>query len=347
MRKITLNYDNILLDSLKMLDGLPSKSGKEGTAYFLNDNYVIKSYKGNIAVVMSMIIEPYVNEINNFIRTSGIRLPQIYTFMIVPGGMGGVPFNYGSRLYLLMERVEGAPLFLEEKDLFADICMQQKYVNPSLINKSLGGIDKDEVKADILYQVLTTLSEYYTQATTKLINLPDGKVEDMFARVITMFINGKHTMPDLNCTNLLLHNQDIKLIDPISLYPSAMPKSRREKEVSMYMLMRCINLFADNAKMFGYYNVAKSYQEQGLVTKGQLEHIKQLFTANREVMLQGLEKVLGACKQSLDGHMLTDEEFQEIKHNLASTLNTNDFSGGDKVVESLMKKASPSALAFQ
>ena len=113
-------YDNILLSAVFELDKFPKKSGQEGTAYFVGDDFVIKEILGDQESFYNyQNFEKYCKELAAY-HEQGFDVPAIYSWTMLPKTM--FEKTRFDRYYILQERVKGRDMFAHGISYTYDDC---------------------------------------------------------------------------------------------------------------------------------------------------------------------------------------------------------------------------------
>ena len=101
--KVANNYDGILLNLIEKLDEFPYLEGTEGRAYFIDENFVVKTFF--YPIYHPDIFEKYCEEIQNFAK-EGLSVPQIYSWCTILDKKERVVKGY-----ILEQRINGKNVF--------------------------------------------------------------------------------------------------------------------------------------------------------------------------------------------------------------------------------------------
>jgi len=203
------DYNEILLNAIPMLSTFPSYTGGEGTAYFLNDQFVVKQFKTNQNwEYFDDIFELYCAEQRRF-NQMGYSVPKIYSYLKLPN------FKYYSgecpnknNYYILEERMKGRHLYFGEIDkiygLVADVFSRQEFkeivTNP------------DDNLAEFK-EIVKIFIRDYIQMNEMIESMPEDELGKFVFDIHQMYMGGEYSTPDIFPSNILLDGNHLNIID--------------------------------------------------------------------------------------------------------------------------------------
>ena len=326
-------YDTILLQALPMLENLPKAKGVQGTAYFLNENFVIKSYSGEEASRLRPVLDSFCNEIN-LLKKQGIHLPQIYSWVERPMMIGGHMFEYGSHIYILQQRMPGESLFLPNKDVLFEMC--NSFANASECEIAYGG-SGEKKHAQILVNIAEIMFDNFIEANKQIADLPKAMLENLYEQLQYHFLSGKFSVPDVNNGNILFSNNgDFSIIDPIVL-DMCLKREDRPLQFPSYLFYGCVLIFKNNAKLFEISDKIDNYYSKGYITTAQRLMVNGKLKQNKTALYNALEHMLSSAQHCVDKGNLNNLSYCNIKAVLNGVF-TGDFNASCPPADSLLER---------
>ena len=205
--KTASGYDKILLDLIPKLDEYKSYSGADGTAYMIDDKFVVKkiNYSRNYQI-FDKIFEFYFDEMKSYAE-KGYNVPRFYAWTKLekeenfdPDALFSMPYEY----YILQEKLPGRELYLTDKfrnlyDCFKNICSEEDY-KKMLINPS-----KYE---NLLQEVVQIYVKDFVDINSRLEAMSDVELERFVVGIYEMFKNGRYNLPDIYKSNVLIDDKN-------------------------------------------------------------------------------------------------------------------------------------------
>lgn len=197
-------YDNLLLSVLFELDKYPKKSGQEGTAYFIDDNFVVKEILGEDSGALGYDgFEVYCQELAHF-HKKGYAVPEIYSWAMLPKSF--FEKSRFNRFYVLEERIPGRRLFLEtishSYELCEDICSKEEY-EAAILSKE-GNLYKEMVQRYL---------NDYIERNEQIESMSSKNLENFILSDYNMTKNHTNGMVDLHAGNVLFDGKKMTIID--------------------------------------------------------------------------------------------------------------------------------------
>ena len=195
-KKIDLNkYLQEIIPSLNKFNFL---SGTEGKVYFIDDDFVVKTYFEPIESLE--IFEAYFKEIQSFAE-KGYSVPKIFSWTFVPS-VSGERFY----IYVLQERVKGKNLFdfnLSE--------IHEKYKNFNTkddFDLMVKNRNDESFGLYIREFILNCLS-----TNQGLLYLSDLELEKFISTDFNIGVESRFSMPDVQAGNVLFDGERLRIID--------------------------------------------------------------------------------------------------------------------------------------
>lgn len=197
-------YDNLLLSTVFELDKFPQKSGQEGTAYFIGDNFVIKEIRGMQDSMFSYEnFEKYCKELQEC-HKQGLAVPEIYSWTMLPSNM----FKNATldRYYVLQERIKGTDVFAHgissSYDLHQDYCSRKEF-NDAVLTK----------RGNLFKKIVYTYLNNYFELAEKLDAMPENLVENFVVSDYRMMKDLRYGAVDVHSANVLFNGDRLIIID--------------------------------------------------------------------------------------------------------------------------------------
>lgn len=190
-----------LFNCIGNLDKFPHATGGEGSAYFINDNLVVKKYTKKDDTEFCKIFDYYCKEMQKFGR-AGLNVPEIYAWTIMPNidrkSRPHCKFDY----YILEERMKGRQIYHGYLDnvysLCEDLCSKSEFKRAVKI---------PNLHEKLFKEILLRYIKDYQEMNEYLCTMPKGKIDKFIYDLYMMCSHGKFSVPDVFATNILI---DIK-----------------------------------------------------------------------------------------------------------------------------------------
>lgn len=202
-------YDNLLLSVVFDLDQFPKKSGYEGTAYFIDDNFVVKESLGSQergAFHTYENFENYCKELCAY-HKQGFCVPKIYSWTMLPKNLfkerNGVSFD---RYYILEERVKGKTLLTDHVcdsfDCSAKFCSKKDFESAVLSKQG-----------ELYKKIVECYLKNCIKINEQLEVLPKDKIEKFVLSDYQMMKNSKFGAVDMHNSNVMFDGENLTIID--------------------------------------------------------------------------------------------------------------------------------------
>ena len=206
-------YDEILLNLIPRLSEFKSYSGADGTAYIIDDKFVVKkiSKARGQAEYFDKIFESYYHEMNDY-ADKGYNVPRFYSWAKIKKDENSMEdfFSMPYIYYVLQERMPGRQIYLGDclenlYDCFEHICSADEYKKAFVEQIKYESLIKEIVEAYV---------QDFVNINSRLEAMSDSELEKFVFAIYDMLKNGKYNVPDIYKGNILLSDKDkISLID--------------------------------------------------------------------------------------------------------------------------------------
>lgn len=192
--------DEYLRRIIPSLNQFSFLSGTEGRVYFVDDDFVVKTYFQPIDSLE--IFENYFKEIQSFAE-KGYSVPKIYSWAFTPCE-NGKEFC----AYTLQERVKGKNLFDLDLESFYEscngICTKEEFdraVGDRKSNPELLGLLIREYIASCL------------RTNQALLDLSETELEKFLSTDFNIGVESRYSISDVQAANVLFDGQNLRIID--------------------------------------------------------------------------------------------------------------------------------------
>ncbi len=284
------DFLNALILHLKNFE---SKSGSEGTAYFVGDKFVIKEYEKKKVehsknLSLDSVFDLYCEEIQNFAK-QGYVVPEIYSWVKAFPKRGLFSKSAEPKYYILEEKINGRTLYIPTLHdcygLFEDVCSLKKFdkiiKNPSE-NLSLSK------------EIIRSFISDYIYANECIVSISDDYMDAFIMSIANMFEESEYGVPDVHASNVMISSDKLKLIDNYMMIKRN-SEYFNSQTVEEFLLARIMILFRSNEK------VSSSGLKNKLSYFGDSEELSSLIDENKFLCEVALEKLLKSIKRCLNG----------------------------------------------
>lgn len=284
--------DRVLLGLIPLLKHCKSVSGCEGTAYFIDDKYVVKKYNNEKKWdVLTDIFDAYCAENAQFAQ-KGYCTPKIYSWLSVPRihkpfeSKRSSLYYYDCDYYVLEERAQGRELFYGHLEDIYDLVQDRftlKQFSHALKSPQKHMVNFKEIAREYIRD--------FMNVNMAIEAMPDSVLENFIFSLQNMFLEGRVSTPDIHAKNVISDSEHLMIIDNHmsrrgdSSYFSGV-------EVERFVITRLMILFKHNASMG---NLGKKAKELGVKSEfAELEEINRIFCAAAlEKLFKAMRKVMG------------------------------------------------------
>lgn len=209
------DYNVMLLNAISVLKNVPSCSGSEGRAYFLNDDFVVKEYlSSDDWDYFDSIFSSYCRELKTF-SDMGLSVPKIYAWIKMPNIEHYTKGQKNkNKYYILEERVKGREVYLgyieDAYMVVKDVCSRDDFKK---VVKALDGFGGFDLKSSLVDEVLKHYFEDYVLMNEMLESMNEGELSKFLLDSHRMYTEGKFSYPDLFPLNIFAFNGKLTMID--------------------------------------------------------------------------------------------------------------------------------------
>ncbi len=238
------NYNEMLLNAIPFLKSLPNKSGGEGTAYFLDDKFIIKKYNySQNWRYFDYAFEEYCEELMRY-ADLGYNIPKIYAYLKLPN----VNYYTGrdknlNNYYILEERKEGRHLFAgylsEMYPLVQDVFDYRQY-------KTV--LANPDEHLDDFKELVKIFIKDYIKMNEIIEAMPEDELGSFVLELYKMYMEGEHSVPDVHPSNVLYDGKGLSIIDNIMTF--GYYKNKSKSAVREDFVRDLLNLFYYNNQIF-------------------------------------------------------------------------------------------------
>lgn len=302
------NHDEMLEGLIPFLNRFASKKGKEGNAYFVGDDYIVKSIVNSYRQEkMATFFDCYIKEQQKF-ANQGLLIPKLYSYKIVNSlnedGSSCVAF------YILEEKFKGSDMFIRASDNFFGNFKRVFGVDYS------EGIVNDE--KSLMNESMKNYINGFINQNNFLMGLSDDKFDDLVTTVYKMFKHGKYSIPDVHAGNLLVNKDGFNVIDNYMLDRTSNGLFKTMSS-ERFLTTRFLNVFRENIKITSLLrdpailkdqDWSKLYQlqEENMFYTGEV--MKKLMISVKRCISQNEEFEINSFIPALKGHL---HRFLDIK----------------------------------
>ena len=293
LKMMSTEYDELLFNLISHLGDYKSYKGGEGSAYFIDNNFVVKEYTTDFpsrdAEMFDSVFDMYCREMQEF-SEQGFSVPKIYAWLKVPNlrkdkGYTGeeMPYKY----YILEENMPGRWIyyFYEDLDEMYNTC--KRLCSRDDFSTAIGAmVGKRKLKKEILKAYISD----YIKVNTMLESMGNGELEKFIVSAYRMAMEGTYSSPDLFRKNVLITDSKISLID--NRFRSNMgytdPNILHEYFLQALFDLIEYNKFMDKNLLLNAYD--KSLYD---------ESIGKLIAENRKVCIALTQKILNVLNKKM------------------------------------------------
>lgn len=284
--------DRVLLGLIPLLKNCKSVSGCEGTAYFIDDKYVVKKYNNEKKWdVLSDIFDAYCAENAQFAQ-KGYCTPKIYSWLSVPRvhkpfeSKHSSSYYYDCDYYVLEERAQGRELFYTHlEDIYT--LVQDRFT----LKQFSHALKTPQKHMGDFKEIASEYIRDFMNVNMSIEAMPDSVLENFVLSLQNMFLEGRASTPDIHAKNVISDLNHLMIIDNHMSRRGDSPYFSGV-EVERFVITRLMILFKNNAS-FG--NLGKRAKELGIKSEfAELEEINRTFCAAAiEKLFRVMKRVMG------------------------------------------------------
>lgn len=193
-------YDAFLEQTIPILDRCSFLCGTEGTVYFVDDNFVVKTYFEPVEDLE--IFNEYFKEIQLF-GNMGLAVPKIYAW-------ASAPCESGEKFaaYILEERVKGKTLFdLDVHRLYESckkFCSREEFEFATASRKN---------NPELLGLIMREHIAEFLSINKAIGSLSDAEIERFISTDYMLGVQSRFSAPDVQAGNVMFDGKKLTIID--------------------------------------------------------------------------------------------------------------------------------------
>lgn len=289
-----IRFDDVLIELIPNLDNFEFLSGKEGRAYFIDDDYVVKKLK--IGAENLDNFNRYCKEIKDF-ADSGLAVPKIYTWMTIENGD-----NYHDA-FIFQQRIKGQRLFESDivniYDKCKDICTKDEF---------LKAVKHQNENRELFGLIVKKYMEGFLQSNKKILELSDKAIEHFIKSDFEMAVKARYGYTDMHSENIILSDKAITIIDN---YFDKRQLGHNVDELK-------ISVLKDMMLIFCYNEMSKKYLDFDC---GLMPEFKRINEENLEVCSQAMRRMIKKTNQLYRPLMTSPVDYFGCEKFVKSVLN--------------------------
>ncbi len=295
-----LEYDNLLLSLIPQVSKMKYKSGSEGVAYFVDENFVIKEISFCFENDES---DKYINSFNLFCQEikgffdKGFAVPQIYSWVGLKDCDNSVNF------YILQERVKGEHLFeIYLEDIFyhcSNFCGIDEF-NEALKNRS----------GSLYQKIVETHLKHFIETDEKLLSMSDVELERYILSHYGMIKTRQYSWVDVHSGNVLFDGNKLTIIDNSFALNNPNIQYRNAKSL---VLTDTIDIFLDHAEFLDFVN--EDYLKQ-------FDSFGSLIIQNKNIAAEALKRFINKINYVVEPVIKSKAEYVVMRYELKKLFGT-------------------------
>lgn len=281
-------YDEMLLNLIPKLDGYKSISGADGTAYMIDDKFVVKKItRSRTHKLFDKIFENYFEEMKTYAE-KGYNVPKFYAWVKLENKdfeseLFSMPYDY----YILEERLPGRELYLSNriKDLyqcFESVCSAENF------EKVLLSPSKYET---LIKEIVQIYVKDFININTRIESMSDADLEKFVVSIYKMFEEGKYNIPDVYASNVLLSEKNqLGIIDNFCIDREKEYYEEKNYSSEEFVSLMMLELLTANIYMKENYHVEFERKKSN-------SELESLIRENEKVNEAVIVKILNIMKK--------------------------------------------------
>lgn len=232
-------YDETLDRLIPFLNQFPSKQGKEGYAFFIGDEYVVKAIVNSPRQEqMAQYFDCYIKEQQKF-ADKGYLLPRLYSYKVV--NSMNIDGSTNISFYILEDKFNGNDIFTRSSNNFFQ---NFKMVYGEEYRESISAEQKE-----FAYKDMETYISGFIMQNIFLMGLSDDKFDKLVLSVYKMFKEGEYSIPDIHPGNLMVNRTGFNVIDNYMLDRKYTSKYLNKMQSETFLTTRFLNIFDESKKI--------------------------------------------------------------------------------------------------
>lgn len=259
-------YDEMLENLIPFLGQFASKSGKEGSVYFVDDNFVVKEIVNNYRQdKIARFFDCYVKEQQKF-ANEGCLIPRVYSSKVIKSQNADGSSRFG--FYILEDKFQGNDIFVRiSENFFSDFKRTFETGNCDV------NLDQKDMSLDAMKKYI---NNFITQ-NNFLMGLSDDKFDALVLTVYKMFKKGKYSLPDVHAGNLLVNDKGFNVIDNYVIDKSSR-SYLRQMDSGWFLTTRFLGVFKESVKISSALQQTAIEKKEGLATLYELQEKNMFYT---------------------------------------------------------------------
>ncbi len=309
------NYEKLLLSFIKRIENGElddnEKKGNEGSAYIIDNNFVVKELRvvsGEINEYMyENYFSKYCEELENY-ASLGYKVPKIYAWLSLPTPERRARCSFPVRsYYILEERIKGRELYYPQIDYFYEN-FQDEFSFEEYKN-----IFKFGINAPAFNRIFSSYLTDFDLMNKCLESLSESEIERFITEAFMIYANSKYAQPDLFSVNVFLDGGTLWQIDQ-KFENKEKSKDQLFEKRGDFMIKSIINMFIYNAQPRDYLNDVKSscFDQVNLDFPG----FELLIENNEKDCTVAISKFIRAINRCLDNPNITDKKILKDMRNI-------------------------------
>lgn len=276
-------YDETLERLIPFLSQFASKQGKEGCAYFIGDEYVVKSIVNSPRQEqIAKFFDCYIKEQQKF-SEDGYLLPRLYSYKVVNSINDDGSPQIG--FYILEDRFNGHDIFTRSANNF--------FANFKRLYSEEYESDEFGDQREIAYKNMETYISGFIMQNVFLMGLSDDKFDKLVLSVYKMFKEGKYSVPDVHAGNLLANANGFNIIDNYMLDRSSTGKYFDNMKSGRFLPTRFLNVFDEHRK------INDVLTDRSVIQKNNLDNLYSLQKENMFYTQEVMKKLMMSIKRCI------------------------------------------------
>ena len=263
--RATNKFKSVLSELIPNLDNFEFLSGKEGRAYFIDDDYVVKKLK--IGAEKLENFDQYCKEIKDF-GDSGLAVPKIYTWATIENE------NNMYDAYIFQQRIKGHRLFESDiSNIYENckhICSREEFLN---------AVKNQEANRDLFGLIIKEYMEGFLRSNKQILSLSDESIAHFIRSDFEMAVNARYGYTDMHSENVILSDNAITIIDN---YFDKCDKGLNVDDLKLSVLK-------DMMLMFCYNEMSKKYLDFDC---GLMPEFKRINQENLETCAEAMKRMI-------------------------------------------------------
>ena len=193
-------YKDYLSNVIPVLDGCSYLSGTEGSVFFVDNDFVVKTYHEPIVDVD--LFNSFFKEIQSF-GDAGYAVPKVYSYVLKPR-KGGSGFS----VYILQERIKGKNLFDLDILNFYECC--KKFCSIDEFNLA---VNDRENNPELFGLIIREFISDFLNTNKNLLSLSESELERFISTDFHLSSKSRFSIPDVQAGNVIFDREKLTIID--------------------------------------------------------------------------------------------------------------------------------------